>query len=63
MGVVQQAIHGGTDKFRLELKQVTRFLSGATLTNIKALPADDREAFKEAVEFFDMLVEKYGTSA
>lgn len=63
MGVVQQAIHGGTDKFRLELKQVTRFLSGATLTNIKALPADDREAFKEAVEFFDMLVDKYGNAA
>ena len=63
MGAIQQAIHGGADSFRLELKYVTLFLSGATMANIKALPAAEREAFEEAVGFFNMLTEKYGAAA
>ncbi len=60
---IQQSIHSGVDRFRLDLKNVTKLLSTATLANVKALQEDDLAEFKQAHEYFIMLVEKYGKPA
>jgi hypothetical protein len=63
MSRIQQHLHGGVERFRLDLKNVTKLLSGTTLTDVKALQPDDLTEFKQAVEYFDMLVQKYGKAA
>jgi hypothetical protein len=60
---IQQSIHGGVDRFRLDLKGATQLLSRATLSDVKALPFSELKDFKEALEYFDMLVAKYGNAA
>lgn len=63
MSRIQQTVHGGVDRFRLDLKCATLLLSKATLSDVKQLPSGDLAEFREALGYFDMLVEKYGKHA
>lgn len=60
---VEQAVHTGVDRFRLELKSVSKTLSNATLANIRELQESDLQEFKQSMEYFDMLVQKFGKPA
>jgi hypothetical protein len=63
MSRIQQHIHGGVDRYRLDLKNATKLLSATTLADVKALHTDDLTEFKQALDYFDMLVQKYGKAA
>jgi hypothetical protein len=61
--LVQNSVHPGVDSFNLDFKRVIATLSNATLANVKSLSNDERDEFKQAHEYFTMLVERYGKSA
>jgi|ERR1051326_2258218 hypothetical protein len=60
---IQKHVHRGVRRFRLELKSATKLLSEATLADVKELPPDELGQLREAIGYFDMLVEKYGKAA
>ena len=60
---IQQRVHVGVEPFRLELKNAAKVLSQATLHDVKNLQQSDLAEFRQALEYFDMLIEKYGESA
>jgi hypothetical protein len=63
MSRIQEHLHGGVGRFRLDLKETTKLMAKATLADVKALPHDELGEFRQAVEYFEMLVEKYGKAA
>jgi hypothetical protein len=63
MSRVQQNVHGGVARFRLDLKGASALLSGTTLADVKNLQKDDLDEFRQALTYFDMMVEKFAKAA
>lgn len=57
---INRVLHAELEPFRIELKSATKMLEKATMHDVKALTVGDLDEFKSALEYFNMLVTKYG---
>jgi hypothetical protein len=56
---INEVVHQGVGKFRIELKQVCKVLENASLGDIKTLQPSDHAELTQAMDYFNMLVERY----
>jgi hypothetical protein len=63
LSLVQQGVHGGVAKFRLDLKNITSLLENASMADVKSLTGSDLEEFKKALEYFDLLIARFQRAA
>jgi hypothetical protein len=56
-------VHPGVRPFRVALKNATRALSECSMADAKALSLEEVGDFREAVEYFNGLVDKHGKAA
>ena len=60
---INDQMHEGVRPFRVALKNLTRTLSEASMADVRALNADELSEFREALDYFNELVEKHGMVA
>ncbi len=63
LSLVQQGVHGGVARFRLDLKNITSTLENASMADVKSLTDSDIAELKKALEYFDLLVAKFQKAA
>lgn len=63
LDLITDQIHEGIRPFRVALKKITRTLTEASLADVKALVAGELAEFREALEYFNDLVDKHAKAA
>lgn len=60
IGRIHDHTHPGVRPFRIAFKNATRALTEASMADVKALGPDELTEFREALEYFNGLVERHG---
>lgn len=59
---MNRQVHQGVRPFRVELRRMTETLNDASKSDIGALDPSEIDGFKDAVDWFSQLAEKYGNA-
>ena len=60
---IQEHVHQGVRPFRIAFKTLVRTLTEASMADVKTVRSEELAEFQEALDYFNMLVERHGQAA